>query len=543
MPTKSKQPAQHLDPDAIYRAKWTAAKRKAYLKAHPENCAGPDGSFPIEDASDVGDAWNLAGHADNPDAVRSKIKEIAKRLGLESGLPETAKEDKVTTGRADAPDGTVPDDPLDDILDTEDDEYADEDEHNLGDVDSADCDEDEEDRGQAEVDIVRATAMPAPDVSYYAPITRIDKEKREVIGTATAEIKDAYRTVIGYDASKDALQRWRGNVREMHDPTKAVGRALEVRPDDDHKRIIVRARISKGAQDTWEKVLDGTLTGFSIGGKNGVWTKRVIDGEELPYLERYDAVELSLVDNPACPGCNIEVVRADGFASDILAKDEEMEPKNPEIARTPGGDAAAPPESIERAGARLSKETMDAMHMARDHAKNALSQTCQTCGCDDCQSYSDALMAIGEHDDNDGDIDANFLAQPAMRRLVGDIVRAEIADALRTQLAPTMQRINALMAADASRAENPDITRRVDGIDEQLSAIKDLVEKIAAQPVDGGPVLHGGPGAPMDKRLALQGGDRRADDAEILRRALEMGFTPPSTQEAQVLAAAKLVRR
>lgn len=152
-------------------------------------------------------------------------------------------------------------------------------------------------------------------------------------------------------------------------------------------------------------------------------------------------------------------------------------------------------------------------------------------------------MAIGEHDDNDGDIDANFLAQPAMRRLVGDIVRAEIADALRTQLAPTMQRINALMAADASRAENPDITRRVDGIDEQLSAIKDLVEKIAAQPVDGGPVLHGGPGAPMDKRLALQGGDRRADDAEILRRALEMGFTPPSTQEAQVLAAAKLVRR
>ncbi len=498
-PTKSKQPVEHLDPDDIYRAKWTTAKREAYLKEHPENFAGPDGRYPIEDASDVNDAWRLAGHADNPDAVRRKIKSIAKRLGLESGLPDTAKEDKDSSERADQTD-----------------------EH-------ADTSDAQETLGE----LIERT-MPAPDVHYYAPIIRVNQERREVIGVATVETKDAYRTVIGYEASKDAFNRWRGNIREMHDPKKAVGRALEITPDDEHKRIIVRAMISKGAEDTWHKVLDGTLTGFSIGGKNGKWTTRVIEGEELPYLERYDAVELSLVDNPACPGCNVEVVRADGVASAVLASASEMEK-----AAKP---SQAPPttESVERAGARISAETRAAMHMARDHAHNAHMAAAQTCGCDECQDHIDALNQIGRSDDNDGDMDANYVSPASMRRLVADIVRAEISEALRDQVAPMTARVNALLAADAQRSEDsPEITRRVDGIDEQLKAIKDLVEKIAAQPTDGGPVLHG---APVDKRLATQATSRSADDAEIMRRALELGFAPPSNPQDQVKAAARLMR-
>ncbi|GHO99541.1 hypothetical protein KSF_095890 [Reticulibacter mediterranei] len=77
----------------LAEAKWTQAARDEYYKTHPENFAGPDKSFPIRDASDVGDAWGLAGHADNPDAVRAKIKAIAKRLKLTHGLPDTAKDD------------------------------------------------------------------------------------------------------------------------------------------------------------------------------------------------------------------------------------------------------------------------------------------------------------------------------------------------------------------------------------------------------------------------------------------------------------------
>lgn len=56
-----------------------------------EDCAGPDKSFPIRNAKDVTDAWDLAGHAEDPAAVRAKIKEIARRKGLVSGLPGTAK--------------------------------------------------------------------------------------------------------------------------------------------------------------------------------------------------------------------------------------------------------------------------------------------------------------------------------------------------------------------------------------------------------------------------------------------------------------------
>ena|SRR5215472_11216480 len=72
----------------FYEAEWTQAKREQYHKEHPENFAGPDLSYPIEDAEDVEDAAGLYGHADNPEAVKSKIKEIATRLGLTSALPD-----------------------------------------------------------------------------------------------------------------------------------------------------------------------------------------------------------------------------------------------------------------------------------------------------------------------------------------------------------------------------------------------------------------------------------------------------------------------
>ena len=398
----------------------------------------------------------------------------------------------------------------------------------IDDLDGTDGDNENEPRNSPGATIERNGTMPPQAVSYYAPITRIDREKREVIGVATAEVKDAYRTVIGYEASKDAFNRWRGNIREMHDPKKAVGRALEITPDDDHKRIIVRARISKGAQDTWEKVLDGTLTGFSIGGKNGVWTERLIDGEKLPYLDRYDQAELSLVDNPACPVSNIEVVRADGLASNVLAPENEVPApaKSPESAH------------VERAGSRISEETRGAMHMARDHAKSAMAQTCTTCGCDECVGI---LKAVHTNDEPGGGLDEAIASPAAMRALVAEVVRAELGTALRDQVAPAMSRINALLAADAQRTEQPDMTRRVDELDAQLSKIYALVEKIAAQPADGGPILHGA-GAAMDKHLATQSTPARSTDADIMRRAMEMGFAPPTDPNDQIRAASKLVQ-
>lgn len=77
-------------------AKWTAATRKAH-KANGGYFAGPDDTFPLKDASDVADAWGLAGHAADPDAVRANIKRWAKDNGHYDALPDTAKdEDKET---------------------------------------------------------------------------------------------------------------------------------------------------------------------------------------------------------------------------------------------------------------------------------------------------------------------------------------------------------------------------------------------------------------------------------------------------------------
>ena len=71
--------------------------------------------------------------------------------------------------------------------------------------------------------------------------------------------------------------------------------------------VYVTAYISKGAQDAWEKCLDGTYGGFSIGG-NIVDAKmeKSDDGSETRrVIHNYDLHELSLVDSPANPLANI----------------------------------------------------------------------------------------------------------------------------------------------------------------------------------------------------------------------------------------------
>ncbi len=78
----------------------------------------------------------------------------------------------------------------------------------------------------------------------------------------------------------------------------------------------VDAYISKGAQDTWEKVLDGTLSGFSIGGsiKDSESIYNTDMDKAVRVIKDYDLHELSLVDNPANQFANIVSIEklADG---------------------------------------------------------------------------------------------------------------------------------------------------------------------------------------------------------------------------------------
>ena len=155
------------------------------------------------------------------------------------------------------------------------------------------------------------------------PIAKVNKEKRTVSGFASLDNIDRHGDIVTADASKKAFERFRGNIREMHQPV-AVGKMLSFNYDSfldkesnkTYNGVYVTAYVSKGAQDTWEKVLDGTLTGFSIGG-NIVDSKmeKANDGsgEDRRVIHDYDLHELSLVDSPANPLANIfSIQKTDG---------------------------------------------------------------------------------------------------------------------------------------------------------------------------------------------------------------------------------------
>ena len=160
------------------------------------------------------------------------------------------------------------------------------------------------------------------NVRLSMPFSKVDKERRVVSGFATLDNVDKQADIVTTDASLKAFAKFRGNIREMHQPT-AVGKMISFKEDKYfdpeakkfYSGVYVSTYISKGAQDTWEKVLDGTLSGFSIGGKMNKWDDgydEKIDSK-IRIIKDYDLVELSLVDNPANQFANVlSVEKVDG---------------------------------------------------------------------------------------------------------------------------------------------------------------------------------------------------------------------------------------
>jgi hypothetical protein len=160
------------------------------------------------------------------------------------------------------------------------------------------------------------------NVRLSMPFSKVDKERRVVSGFATLDNVDKQADIVTTDASLKAFAKFRGNIREMHQPT-AVGKMISFKEDKyfdpDTKKfysgVYVSTYISKGAQDTWEKVLDGTLSGFSIGGKMNKWDDGYDEkmDSKIRIIKDYDLVELSLVDNPANQFANVlSVEKVDG---------------------------------------------------------------------------------------------------------------------------------------------------------------------------------------------------------------------------------------
>lgn len=427
-----------------------------------------------------------------------------------------------------------------------------------------------EDEGNKEDSSERAVAQEVAQVAmpehalFYAPITRIDQDKWEVEGVATSESPDSFNTIFGYEASKRAFGAWASkyaNIREMHD-RKAVAKGIEYRFDDANKQIMVRSKVSRGAPDTWQKVLDDILCGYSIGATNCKWDTVERNGKTYPYCTSYDLVELSLVDRPSNADCNIAVARVDGLTD--VVDTSEPEPTQPATEQEQPIDTppVAVSPTLERAGARLSADTQSGMHAARDGAILNAVALMKLCDCSECQGFIAAIDPDGDGDIDlpgadttlDPDQDADALAErivdrvaekilsrldtPVMRMqtIAGQFARIQTPD---IDLSPIQRSIEALETRFAAleTASNLDEVRLL------LSEVRGQVEVIAKQPAAGGPVLNA---AAVDKRFATQSylpqnASSEGEELRLLQRLRDEGKL--NNHELQTAAAAHVLRR
>lgn len=376
------------------------------------------------------------------------------------------------------------------------------------------------DDGERPGDVSGASETPeTPEVAGtarigFAPIVRVDAPRREIELCATSETVDSHGTIFDYDASKEAFTRWIGNVREMHG-RQAVGSRVAVRCDDETRRIYVRIRISRGAQDTWEKVLDGTLRGASIGASGVVWQRqrRRVAGEQrsLNVATRYDLVELSLVDNPSNPDA-LGVTFVRDATPDIALLDVLDEPATePASEVDESGETEAP--------AQADARTPEQAHRARLHG--AAQAVLTGCGCTVCVAAR-ALLAD--------------VRLPVERGAVARVDDQPLARALAAGLSDNSIHIVALDAGVRALAATIEASMRqmageVGGLNRRVTALE-------SQPLAGGPAAR-----PVDKSSALSArGQMGAPTTREKYHALESLGGEVFDPQVQVAIAAELIR-
>lgn len=179
-------------------------------------------------------------------------------------------------------------------------------------------------------------------------LTKVDEQQRLVYGRATQEVPDSVREVMDYQTSKPYFEKWSqaaknrtaglgpdgqslGNVREMHQPV-AAGKVTGLEFNDAEKAIDISTYCAD--DNSWNKILKGVLTGFSVGGD---YVKRWPDYNN-PSLMRYTAnpAEVSYVDSPAVPTATFTMIKADGTQE--LRKAQQPDP----LPLSTQGDNPAP---------------------------------------------------------------------------------------------------------------------------------------------------------------------------------------------------------
>jgi hypothetical protein len=147
-----------------------------------------------------------------------------------------------------------------------------------------------------------------------------------VYGKATDDSLDIDQQICDGDWLKRAMPAWfksGGNIREQHSQIAAgVAKEYEAKADGHYIGVLVVDPVSV------KKVDAGVLKGFSVGIKNPRVVRdskaangRIVDGQ---------IVEISLVDRPANPNCQLVLAKSVDGAKDLVQVEEWIEKKEGE---------------------------------------------------------------------------------------------------------------------------------------------------------------------------------------------------------------------
>lgn len=255
---------------------WTQDRREKLRKGEIKGAfAGPDMSFPIASPADVGDAWGLAGHAADPDAVRRKIISIAVKYGWESGLPQSAMAWAM--------------------------------EHHIN--------------------MKYGDVVDSRDITFHMQIKAFgdkgDPNTLTVEGYANTNVTDRTGDLVEPDAFRGGLDAYMKNpiVLFNHDIHKPIGKVIEAAIDDVGLRVkVLIDRTLEWGSRVADMVTKGILNAFSIRARNDQ-ANGWVDATGVRRIVNWDLQEISVVTVPANQQALFSIAKAMDFGNDLVARD------------------------------------------------------------------------------------------------------------------------------------------------------------------------------------------------------------------------------
>jgi hypothetical protein len=343
----------------------------------------------------------------------------------------------------------------------------------------------------------------------WAPITKVEDEADGsilVYGAATDTALDRDQQRMDQGWLDKAMPQWMaegGNVREQHDPRRAVGVAVGLHKDEGTGAWMLTSRVVDPVAVT--KVKAGVLKGYSIGVKDPHIT---FGKAEAPngLIDGGVVCETSLADRPSNPGSYFTLAKADTAGVLTAVEDPEMvEDEEPE-----DDTAALAQAALDEV--RVLVPELTAVGKADAATDVATAQEAITCIGRLIQSEAEQLAA-GDMDEA-GDIACLLDAVRALKYFIGresaeptgvatmaDSMSVSgdtyMADATKTETPTTETPVDAAPETpELAKVDSPDVAAIVKAaVAEAMTTLKDelvLVKadlaKVAAMPVAGGPV-------------------------------------------------------